>query len=584
MSTWPSTPRPAAIKVVNEQQPFISDAHNGRRQVVDGLGQRWALDMVWPPLTRVQWSECEGFAFDQGATGIFQLVPHTHATPLGAGLAAAVAATENRLRWSERMDLSPWAYTDAPNTTLGTAIAAPDGKVTGQLWTIAAANAEVFPSLNQAIYVTLGASAIIACYMKAGTALRSAIKLNNATKALDHELVVSWSGGVPAFLSSSGISAYGIVAAGDGWYRIWASLDLATTGESGDAFVAHFGPRYNQASVAAGTYIWGAQVIISSATLKDYLKTWGSSRTRNAGPRVSTIRNLIPYSDTFDDGWWVLSNAYNFGQVTAPDGTLAQTWGSAYGLDGSVNPYIRGASFTASATQYVVSCYVKRGTAAMFLLSIYDVGTTVSYSSRINIAADGTMTMAGTGDVDDRWLEPVAGADGWYRTGLLLDVESRGLAGHTLRVQIYPHYGTESTPRPQYYSAIWRACLETGRVVPGHPLPRAGESDPETETESGKIVRCDGWVGDTAAVLKAGDFLRFAGHTKVYKVAAVADADAWGNASLRIHPALIATPSATQTITIQDVPFTVSLDGAPSEQDWDENIWIRPRLRFVERV
>lgn len=585
MSAWPSTPRPAGVKIINEESSLISDAHNRRRQVVAGLGPRWALDLAWPPLTRDEWSECEGFALAQGATGIFTLTPHTHAAPLGAGLAAAMPATENRIRWSERLDLSPWAYTDAPNIVLGTAVAAPDGKTTGQLWSVYAANPETFPSVNQQIFVVLESAAVIACYMRYGSSPRSGIRLQNVSKLINHELTVTWTAGVPTVNSVVGVETYGITAVGGGWYRLWAFVNLVTGGESADSFKLHVCPRYNLASVGAGTYCWGAQVIKAAADLKSYLKTWGATRTVAAGPRVASVKNLIPYSDVYDEGWWgAPSNAQKIAGAIAPDGTQAQGWGSAAGLTGTQYPIIPGTLFVSTATQYVLSCYIKRGSASVFGFSIYDVTTATNYVARVNIAADGTMSF-GTVVADTWGMEPIPGAEGWYRAFIMVDAESRGLSGHNMRPYFYPHLEQdESTPRPQEYSSVWRICLESGRDLPGHALRRYGVSDPETAVDSGKTVRTDGWVGSSAGVLKGGDFIRFAGHTKVYKVTAVADADTWGNVTLAIQPALTAPITPGQTITVADVPFTVSLDGPVGDMEWDDNVWIRPALRFVERI
>ncbi len=68
----------------------------------------------------------------------------------------------------------------------------------------------------------------------------------------------------------------------------------------------------------------------------------------------------------------------------------------------------------------------------------------------------------------------------------------------------------------------------------------------------------DGWSNSITA-LKAGDFLKFSGHNKVYMVTADATSDGSGNATLTIEPPLIADVSDNEALTVGDVPFTVSL-------------------------
>ena len=57
-------------------------------------------------------------------------------------------------------------------------------------------------------------------------------------------------------------------------------------------------------------------------------------------------------------------------------------------------------------------------------------------------------------------------------------------------------------------------------------------------------------------VLKAGDYIKFANHTKVYMLMA----DRSGNGSVAIQPPLIATVGSGQGVTYNNVPFTVRLN------------------------
>jgi len=71
-------------------------------------------------------------------------------------------------------------------------------------------------------------------------------------------------------------------------------------------------------------------------------------------------------------------------------------------------------------------------------------------------------------------------------------------------------------------------------------------------------IAMDGFAGDGAGRFKAGDFLKFASHTKVYMV--VADATSSSNAStVTIEPPLLIALANDSVVTYDNVPFTVYL-------------------------
>ena len=71
-------------------------------------------------------------------------------------------------------------------------------------------------------------------------------------------------------------------------------------------------------------------------------------------------------------------------------------------------------------------------------------------------------------------------------------------------------------------------------------------------------IAMDGFAGDGAGRFKAGDFLKFASHTKVYMV--VADATSSSNAStVTIEPPLISALADDSVVTYDNVSFTVHL-------------------------
>ena len=96
--------------------------------------------------------------------------------------------------------------------------------------------------------------------------------------------------------------------------------------------------------------------------------------------------------------------------------------------------------------------------------------------------------------------------------------------------------------------------LSTGLGSPaGTPLVRGA-------SQTGRTLDSDGWTGDIS-IFKAGDYLKFANHDKVYKVVAdvTSNASASANTEITIEPALITSPADNSAITHTNVPFLVSL-------------------------
>jgi hypothetical protein len=75
-------------------------------------------------------------------------------------------------------------------------------------------------------------------------------------------------------------------------------------------------------------------------------------------------------------------------------------------------------------------------------------------------------------------------------------------------------------------------------------------------TAGDNTIVTDGWSNSITA-LKAGDYIKFSGHNKVYMVVEDATSDGSGNCTLTIEPPLKADLSDNESITTGNVPFTV---------------------------
>ena len=77
-------------------------------------------------------------------------------------------------------------------------------------------------------------------------------------------------------------------------------------------------------------------------------------------------------------------------------------------------------------------------------------------------------------------------------------------------------------------------------------------------------IAIDGFHSDGADRLKAGDFIKFAGHSKVYMI--VADVTSSSNAAtVTIEPPLRSALSDNEVVTYDDVPFKVHLNSDVQE-------------------
>ena len=110
-----------------------------------------------------------------------------------------------------------------------------------------------------------------------------------------------------------------------------------------------------------------------------------------------------------------------------------------------------------------------------------------------------------------------------------------------------------------------RGAKETFTIIPPKISDALG-SETTTISVNGihavgdNTIAIDGFNADSAGSLKAGDFLKFASHTKVYMV--VADVTPSSNAAtVTIEPPLIEALANDSTVTYDDVTFTVYLEG-----------------------
>jgi hypothetical protein len=83
-------------------------------------------------------------------------------------------------------------------------------------------------------------------------------------------------------------------------------------------------------------------------------------------------------------------------------------------------------------------------------------------------------------------------------------------------------------------------------------------------------------------VLKAGDVVRFANHTKVYMVTTDCNTDGSGNATMNIQPALLETLTNNEGITTNNTPFRMILANDTQEFGYQTNSLVSYELDVRE--
>ena len=93
-------------------------------------------------------------------------------------------------------------------------------------------------------------------------------------------------------------------------------------------------------------------------------------------------------------------------------------------------------------------------------------------------------------------------------------------------------------------------------------------------TAGSSTIATDGLTG----TLKAGDFVKFSGHDKVYTLTAD------GSTSLAIEPALLESVADNEAITYNDVPFTMAFTADTQEMSVSVGGFVAYQISLVEVV
>ena len=175
-------------------------------------------------------------------------------------------------------------------------------------------------------------------------------------------------------------------------------------------------------------------------------------------------------------------------------------------------------------------------------------------------------------------------------------LEARTISGRRQARQIAGQYWVMTATFPPMtraeFSPIWafiitqRGSFDTFLLQPTVHKDTQGNSSgsPKVKnaSQTGRTITTDGWP-TSATVMKAGDFVKFANHTKVYMLTADLVCDTNGDATMAIEPALITSPATDSAITFSSVPFTCYVDqGNTIEYNTDATGFFQYEVEFCE--
>jgi hypothetical protein len=170
-------------------------------------------------------------------------------------------------------------------------------------------------------------------------------------------------------------------------------------------------------------------------------------------------------------------------------------------------------------------------------------GTGVKFSYNTNNASPAVMT-----------ITAISTAGSGYAVNDTITLKDGGFTTNTALVTVSAISGSGVSALANYQPTT----LYTGPKVKG-------------ANQTGRTVATDGWNRYTGTApynkiaIKAGDYLKFASHDKVYMCMADATANIAGEASITIEPALRVAPPDQNTITMGSVPFNVGLTSGAHE-------------------
>ena len=264
----------------------------------------------------------------------------------------------------------------------------------------------------------------------------------------------------------------------------------------------------------------------------------GDPNCVDAQGSATAKRNLLTFTEQFDNAAWVKSNCAASANTTAsPVGTLtADTLTANAGLSFHY-AYVASAPTVTGA--YTYSVYVKKGTSTWIFLTV--TNSSINYFN-LDTGLFGTAP-------DSPTATPLA--DGWFRITVTKTLSAQnlhcgiGIAGGN-GLANFTAVGTETL-------IVWGAQAEAGSTATAYQA---------VADAYGPFVNGDSQIGDTLVIdgcspsvtgfLLPGDYIQLGNGaaTQLYKVLTQVDTDATGGATLDIWPDLRSSPPDNDPVVV----------------------------------
>jgi hypothetical protein len=208
--------------------------------------------------------------------------------------------------------------------------------------------------LSQNITFTGNGDKSISIFVLAGTSGKTLYFLRDTTAATPRGIAtITWTGGVPSVVGSSGGTVQGVDAYGNGWYRI----RLLCAG----VVAANANSLRIQPDSVTGTgtvTVWGAQAE-NGTFATSYIPTTTTSLTRNADVVSMTGTNFSDWYNVGAGSWFIQTNARSGdtiltagGFTLTADATALKKYADSYSSDQSASSLVIGNGTVAKLSYY----------------------------------------------------------------------------------------------------------------------------------------------------------------------------------------------------------------------------------------
>jgi len=163
-------------------------------------------------------------------------------------------------------------------------------------------------------------------------------------------------------------------------------------------------------------------------------------------------------------------------------------------------------------------------------------------------------------------------------TSISLRTQQRNLGGHrwSMTVTYPPMLRADFAPIDAF---LEQQAADSFTVTPTTVSDSLGTASGSVQTSgTGALGAKSISISNLTGTLKAGSFIKFATHSKVYKVTA----DRAGNGTLSFEPGLRLALSAGVAITYNSVPFTVRLSSPIHEYGISTDLFVSYEFDVIE--